>query len=135
MYSISYLHPTGIRGKGVILKNTELYLPVRLLFIIITLFKVGIQTQLIANKNQITKVTKCLYNVKREVIHTESISKMLQILGILADHIASRQLDTIKSQVIGDYMILKSTKKNKNYGEIGSKCATVYISHTHSQYF
>ena len=44
MYSISYLHPTGIRGKGVILKNTELYLPVRLLFIIITLFKVAIQT-------------------------------------------------------------------------------------------
>ena len=29
MYSITYLYSTGIRGKGFILKNTELYLPVR----------------------------------------------------------------------------------------------------------
>ena len=30
MYSVTYLYSTGIRGKGVSLKNTELYLPVRL---------------------------------------------------------------------------------------------------------
>ena len=29
MYSITYLYSTWIRGKGVSLKNTELYLPVR----------------------------------------------------------------------------------------------------------
>ena len=29
MYSITYLHSTGIKGKGVNLKNTELHLPVR----------------------------------------------------------------------------------------------------------
>ena len=29
MYYITYLYPAGIRGKGVSLKNTELYLPVR----------------------------------------------------------------------------------------------------------
>ena len=28
MYSVTYLYSTGIRGKGVSLKNTELYLPV-----------------------------------------------------------------------------------------------------------
>ena len=27
MYSITYLYSTGIRGKGLSLKNTELYLP------------------------------------------------------------------------------------------------------------
>ena len=80
-----------------------------------------------------------LVNVKREailkVIHPESISKMLHIVGNLTDHIATSQLDTIKSQVPGDYLILKNTKKNKNYMEIGSKCATFYISCTRSQYF
>ena len=110
-----------------------------LLFIIITLFKVDVQTQLNANKNQLTKFTKCSSNVKREVthkvIHPESISKMLHIVGILTDHIATSQLDTIKSQVPGDYLILKNTKKNMNYVEIGSKCATFYISCTRSQYF
>ena len=70
-----------------------------------------------------------------EVIHPESISKMLHIAGILTDHIATSQLDTIMSQVPGDYLILKNTKKNKNYVEIGSKCATFYISCTRSQYF
>ena len=59
---------------------------------------------------------------------------MLHIDGILTDHIATSQLDTIKSHVPGDYLILKNTNKNKNYVEIGSKCAT-YISYTRSQYF
>ena len=70
-----------------------------------------------------------------KVIHPESVSMMLHILGILADYIATSQLDTIKSQVTGDYMISKNIKKNKDYVEIGSKCATFYISYTHSQYF
>ena len=29
MFSDTYLYSTGIRGKGVSLKNAELYLPVR----------------------------------------------------------------------------------------------------------
>ena len=62
------------------------------------------------------------------MIHPESISKMLPILGILSDHIAN-------SQVTGDYMILKNTKKNNNYVETGSKCGTFYMPYTHSQYF
>ena len=94
---------------------------------------------LIANKNQLTNFTKCSSNVKREVthkvIHPESIYKMLHIVGILIDHIATSQLDTIKSQLPGGYLILKNTKKNKNYMEIGSKCGTFYISCTRSQYF
>ena len=60
---------------------------------------------------------------------------MLHIIGILTNHIATSQLNNVKSQVPGDYMILKNTKKNKNYMEIGSKCATFYISYTRSQYF
>ena len=68
-------------------------------------------------------------------IHPESISMMLDIISIPADHIATSQSNTIKSQVTGDYMIPKNTKKNKNYVKIGSKCATFYISYTHSQYF
>ena len=63
-----------------------------------------------------------------KVIHAESISKMFHSLGILTNHIATSQLDTIKSQMTGDYIILKNTEKNKNYVEIGSKCATFYIS-------
>ena len=43
---------------------------------------------------------------------------MLHIVGILTDHIATSQLDTTKSQVPGDYLILKNTKKNKNYMEL-----------------
>ena len=66
---------------------------------------------------------------------SESISKMLHILSILTDHTKTSQLDAMKSQVVGDYMILKNTKKNKNHVEIGSKPATFYISYTHSQYF
>ena len=65
--------------------------------------------------------------VTHKVIHPKSVSMMLHILGILADHIATSQLDTIKSQVTGDYMILKNIKKNKDYVENGSKCATFYI--------
>ena len=80
-----------------------------------------------------------LYNVKREVthkvMHPESISKMLRILSMSTDHIATNQLDTIKSQMTGDFMIRKNTKKNKNYMKIGSKCATFYISSTRNQYF
>ena len=60
---------------------------------------------------------------------------MLHILSILTDHIKTSELDTIKSQVTGDYMIQKNKKKNKNYIEIGSKFATLYISYTHSHYF
>ena len=37
-----------------------------------------------------------------KVIHTESTSKVLQILGIPTDHIATSQLDIIKIQVTGD---------------------------------
>ena len=69
------------------------------------------------------------------MIHPESISKMIHILGILADHIATCQFDIIKILVTGDYMILKNTKKDKNYVEISSKFATFHISYTHSQYF
>ena len=50
-----------------------------------------------------------------KVIHPESISKKLHILGILTDHIATIQLGTIKSQVTGDYMILKNKNKDKTY--------------------
>ena len=57
------------------------------------------------------------------MIHPGSVSMMLHILDILADHIVTSQLDTIKSQVTGDCTILKNIKKNKDYVEIGSKCA------------
>ena len=50
-------------------------------------------------------------------------------------HIVGTLTDTVKSQVPGDYLIIKNTKKNNNYVEIGSKCATFYISSTRSQYF
>ena len=60
-----------------------------------------------------------------KVIQPASISKILHILGILADHIATSQLDTIKSQVTGDCMLIKNTK-NKNYIEIGSKYVTYH---------
>ena len=59
-----------------------------------------------------------------KVIHPESISKMIQIVGIVTYHIATSQLDTIKTQVPGDYLILKNTKKDMNYVGIGSKCDT-----------
>ena len=67
--------------------------------------------------------------------HPEAISKMLYILGILPDHMATSQLAAIKSQVTGVYIIQKNTKKDGNYMEIGSKCGIFYISYTHSQYF
>ena len=62
--------------------------------------------------------------------YPESISKMLHILGILVDHIGTSQLATINSQLTDVCMIPKNTKKNKTYVEIGSKCATFYISRT-----
>ena len=52
--------------------------------------------------------------ITHKVIHPESISSMLHVVGILTDHIAASQLDAIKSQVLGDYLILKNTKNNKN---------------------
>ena len=105
------------------------------------------QTQLIGDKNQLMKITKWLYNVKREVTHKVMHSPWVDIqdaplLGILTDDIESSQLDTIKSQVTGNYMILKNTKKKKkDYPEIG--CVhithiihmTFYISYSYSQYF
>ena len=69
------------------------------------------------------------------MIHPKSVFMMLHILGILADHITISQVHTRKSQVTSDYMISKNIKKNKDYVKIGSKCATFYISYTHSQYF
>ena len=69
------------------------------------------------------------------MIPPESVSIKLHILGILTDHIATNQLVTTKKQVTGDYMISKNIKKGKDYVEIGSKCATFYISYTRSQYF
>ena len=88
---------------------------------------------------RLTRSTKYASNIKTEMTHkviqAESKSKMLHIVVVLTDHIATSHLDTIKSQVPGDYLILKNTKKNKNYVEIGSKCATFYISCTRSQYF
>ena len=62
-------------------------------------------------------------------MHTESISKMYHILGILTCQIATSQLDNIKNQVTGDYIILKNTKKNKYYVEIGSVCYLLHIIH------
>ena len=50
--------------------------------------------------------------------------KSLHILDILAGHIVTSQLATIKSQVTGAYMTQKNTKKNETYVETGSKCAT-----------
>ena len=58
---------------------------------------------------------------------------MLHIFGVLADHVTTSQLGTRKNQATGDCMILKNTKKNKNFLEIASECATFYISYTHSQ--
>ena len=48
---------------------------------------------------------------------------------------ATSQLAATKSQVTGVYMIRKNTKKNEALVKIGSKCATFYISYTHSQYY
>ena len=57
-----------------------------------------------------------------KLIYPEPISKMLLIFGILTDHIATSQIDW---WLHGSN---KNTKKNKNYLEIGSKCATFYVS-------
>ena len=51
---------------------------------------------------------KCKKRRTHKVIHPESISKMVHILGILTDHIATSQLDTIEIQVTGDHMIRKN---------------------------
>ena len=63
------------------------------------------------------------------------MSKIFYILDILTDHIAISQLATVKSQEAGVYMIRENAKKNEIYVEIGSGCATFYISYTHTQYF
>ena len=55
--------------------------------------------------------------------HSEPISKVLHILGIITNHIATSQFATIKSQVTDVCMIQKNTKKNETWMEIGSKCA------------
>ena len=62
---------------------------------IINLFKIGVQTYLIANNDQLTKITKYLYNVKKDVTHPESVPKMHHTLAIPACHIATSQLATI----------------------------------------
>ena len=58
-----------------------------------------------------------------KLIYPEPISKMLLIFGILTDHIATSQIDWWLHDSN------KNTKKNKNYLEIGSKCATFYVSY------
>ena len=62
------------------------------------------------------------------MIHPESISKMLHVLGIRKDHMTTSQWYTIKNQVTDGYMIVKNTKKSKNFMKIGSKYVTFYIS-------
>ena len=66
------------------------------------------------------------------VIHPESTFKMFIIFGIFRYHIATSKLDTIKSKVTGDYMILKNTNKNKNYVEIFSKFSICLIKFLNS---
>ena len=66
----------------------------------------------------------------QKVTHPESVSKILHILSILADHITTSQLTTIKSQVTGVYMIEKNTKRNEIYVEI--VCYFLYIIHPQS---
>ena len=94
--------------------------------------------QLIANNNQQTKITKYSYNVKKEV--TQSDTPWVNIQNAphsrhFADRHSISQLDTIKNQVTGDYMIRKNTTKNETYVGIDAKCATLYTSYTHCQYF
>ena len=64
-----------------------------------------------------------------------NIQDAIQIFGVLTDHIATSQLDTRKNQATGDCIILNNTKKDKNFLEIGPKCAPFYISYILSQYF
>ena len=71
----------------------------------------------------------------QKVTHPESISEMLHTLSILTEHIATSQMATVKSQKTGVYMNKKNIKKNESYVKIDSKCATLYVSYTHSQYF
>ena len=79
---------------------------------------------------------KILHNVKKEVTHKvtqkvthpESILKMLHILGILTDHIGTSQLATIKSHVIGVYMIWENTKNERLRWKL-AHTPTVNISH------
>ena len=67
-------------------------------------------------KTNLTKITKYLYNVKKEVTqkvaHSESISKMFHIVGILTDHMANSQLAK-KSQMTGVYMIQKTQRRTR----------------------
>ena len=39
-----------------------------------------------------------------KVIHSKSISKILHILDFLTDHVATRQLDTVKKEVTVDVL-------------------------------
>ena len=50
--------------------------------------------------------------VTQKVTHPQSVSKMLNVLCILADHIATSQFATIKSQAAGVYMIWKKHKED-----------------------
>ena len=65
------------------------------------------------------------------MIHPELVSMMLHILGILADHIANIQLDTIKSQVAGDYMISKNIEQGL-CGNWLKVCYRLHIIHPQS---
>ena len=52
---------------------------------------------------------------------------MLHILAVLTDHIATSQLDTKKSQVTGDYIILKITKEGQELR--GNWLKVCYLQH------
>ena len=93
-----------------------------------------------ANNNQLANHKVLVYIISntqsdKKMTHPESISKMLHILGILTDHIATSKLATIKSQVTSVNVIRKDIKKNEAYLEIVSECATFYIPYTLSLYF
>ena len=65
------------------------------------------------------------HKVTQKVAHPESISKMLHILGILTDHIATSQLDTIKGKVTS---ICDSKEHNKNETYV-YHTPTINVSH------
>ena len=81
-----------------------------------------------------------MYNVKgrsdtqngTKSAHPESVSEMLQTVGILTDHIATSQLATRKSQVTSFYMSQKNTKKNDLRGNCLIVCYLLHIIHLQS---
>ena len=98
----------------------------------------------IANKKQLAKIAKYLYNVKNEmthkvtqkVTHPQSVSKMLNILCILADHIATSQFATIKSQAAGVYMIWKKHKEDRDlHGNWLKLCYLLLIDYIYTLQF